>query len=304
MKLNQLRDLLAVAEHGSLRAAARHLGLAQPALTRSIQELERELDTPLFERRAKGVTATPMGEKLIQRAAVVQNEIRRAREEIGQLKGASDGKVSVCLSTVPHLAMLPTALAPFRARYPGVHLDIREGLFQSVDTALRNGLVDCYIGPPPREAAGPELLVEKLFDNERVVLCRKGHPLANARSLRELADAQWLSTSVTFKAEEEINPLFAQMGLPPPRIALQAHSTLTMLVTASHSDLLAMLPIQWMHSPMTRDALHRIGIVEKLPAPPICLVRRRGLALTPAAEYFCDMMRRTAALTSKVPRTA
>ena len=53
MKLSQLRDVLAVAEHGSLRAAGRHLDVAQPAITRSIQELEKELGVALFERFAE-----------------------------------------------------------------------------------------------------------------------------------------------------------------------------------------------------------------------------------------------------------
>ena len=55
MKIHHLRDVLAVAEHGSLRAAARHLGVAQPALTRSVRELERELGAVLFERDRKSV---------------------------------------------------------------------------------------------------------------------------------------------------------------------------------------------------------------------------------------------------------
>ncbi|HTP81621.1 MAG TPA: LysR family transcriptional regulator, partial [Alphaproteobacteria bacterium] len=59
MKLSQVRDVVAVAERGSLRAAARHLGAAQPALSRSIHELERELGVPLFERRARGMVLTP-----------------------------------------------------------------------------------------------------------------------------------------------------------------------------------------------------------------------------------------------------
>lgn len=53
-----------------------------------------------------------------------------------------------------------------------------------------------------------------------------------------------------------------------------------------------MLPIQWTQAPLFRDALQRIEVVENLSAPPICIVQRAGLPLTPAAEYFCDMMRR------------
>ena len=294
MKLNQLRDVLAVAERGSLRAAARHLGVAQPALTRSIQELERELGIPLFERQATGVAVTPLGQLFVRRAHAVRAELQRAREEIDQVRGMTHGRVSACLSAVPHIALLPYALGAFRARYPDVHLDLTEGLFPTIESSLRSGIVDLYVGPPPVETLAADLLVEKLFDNTRVILCRKGHPLARARNLRELIDAQWLSTSVTSKADEELAPLFAQLKLPVPRLVVQAHSALSMLVAIAYSDLLAMLPIQWTEFRLTRDALQRIEVAESLPAPPICIVRRAGLPLTPAGEYLCDMMRRAA----------
>lgn len=295
MKLNQLRDVLAVAERGSLRAAARHLGVAQPALTRSIQELERELGVPLFERQATGVAVTPMGQLFVRRASAVRSELQRAREEIDQVRGMTHGRISVCLSTVPHIALLPYALPAFRARYPDVHLDLIEALFPTIETSLRAGIVDLYIGPPPQETTGSDLVVERLFSNTRVILGRKGHPLSHARSLRELIDAQWLSTSVFLKSDDELGPLFAEHGLPAPRLVVQAHSALTMLVAIAYSDLLGMLPVQWTEFALTRDSLQRIDVAEPLPAPPICIVRRAGLPLTPAGEYLCDMMRRASA---------
>jgi LysR family transcriptional regulator, regulator of abg operon len=169
---------------------------------------------------------------------------------------------------------------------------LSEGLFPTIETSLRGGILDCYIGPPPKEPPGSELLVEELFENTRVILGRRGHPLGHARSLRKLVDAEWLSTSVTLNVGDELGPLFAQHGLPPPRLVLHAHSALSFIVAVAYTDLLAMLPVQWMQFPLTRDALQKIDVVEKLPAPPICIVRRAGLPLTPAAEYLCDMMRR------------
>src|SRR4051812_45815245 len=113
MKLHHLRDLLAVADRGSLRAAARELGIAQPAITRSIQELERDLGVALFERKARGVTPTASGEALIRRARSVSNELLRARDEIEQLRGSTHGNVRVALSMVGHMALLPYVLRPF-----------------------------------------------------------------------------------------------------------------------------------------------------------------------------------------------
>lgn len=291
MKFSALRDFLAVAERGSLRAAARELGATQPAISRNIQELEKELGVTLFERRASGVTLTPMGEVFQRRASSVRNELRVAREEIDQLRGATHGRLTVALSSVPHIALLPNALKPFRQRYPDVLIDIIDAVYPTVEAGLKDSRVDCYFGPAPQEV-GAGLLVEKLFDNSRLIIGRKGHPLAKAQSLAELANAEWITTSITYKAEEEIGPLFAQHGLPPPRLVMRAYSTLTFLTAMAHSDLLMLLPVQWTQSPLLRHAIEPIRVLELLPAPAVCLVRRGGLPLTPAAEYFCDMMRR------------
>jgi LysR family transcriptional regulator of abg operon len=291
MKFNALRDFLAVAERGSLRAAARHLDSAQPAISRSIQELEKQLGVVLFERRATGVVLTPLGTTFHRRAVAVFEELRRAREELDQLRGAVHGRVRVALSSVGHIALLPHALRPFRQRYPGVLLDIIDAVYPGIEAGLRDGSVDFYVGPAPTDTP-PELLVEKLMDNTRVIVGRKGHPLAQASSLRELIDAEWITTSITHKAEEELGPLFALHGLPAPKLVVQAHSALTFLSALSSSDLLMMLPLQWTQSPLVRDAVQRIPVREPLPAPPVSLVRRAGLPLTPAAEFLSDMLRR------------
>lgn len=293
MKLHQLRNFIAVAETGSLRAAARELNIAQPAVTRSIQELEHELGVALFERHARGAVPTPMGEAFLRRAKSATGELLRARDEIDQLRGLTHGSARIALSMVPHMALLPYTLQPFHARYPNVFLDLVDGTFGAVASRMIDGTIDCYVGPPPDQL--PEGLVsEQLFENTRVIVGRKGHPLSGARSLRELAGAKWITTSITAKAEDELGPLFKQHRLPPATLVVQAHSALTLIVSIISSDLLAMLPIQWTQFPLTRDVLQTLDVVEVLPAPPICIIRRGSLPLTPAVEHFCDLVRRAA----------
>jgi LysR family transcriptional regulator, regulator of abg operon len=299
MKFNHLRDVLAVAERGGVRAAARQLGVAQSALTRSIRELEKDLGVLLFQRGIKGTKLTTLGERFIRRAHTIRAEVRRVRDEMTQLQGSTQGTVYIGLSSVPHLALLPTVLPSFRDQYPDVQLQIREALFRTIEMELRDGVLDCYIGPVPESLELEGLMSEKLFDNSRFIMGRKGHPLADAHSLRDLASAQWITTFVTDKAEDELAPLFAKYGLPPPKIALHAHSTLSIFVSVAYSDLLIMLPMQWTEFPFTSNALQRIHVVEKLPAPPIYIVRRTDIPMTPAAEYFCDLMRRASANSSR-----
>ena len=184
MTLNQIRNVVAIAERGSLRSAARLLGVTQPSITRSIRELEHELGVTLFERKATGMTLTVMGKALVRRGTSIQNEIRRVHSEIEQLKGNRVGSVSIGLSTASHIALLPRVIGPFEKRYPRVKLRISEGLFPTMERDLIDGVMDFYVGPLAGVGQPPELIIEQLFTNRRLVFARRGHPLAGAKSLR------------------------------------------------------------------------------------------------------------------------
>lgn len=297
MKLNQFRNVVAIAERGSLREAARTLGLAQPALTRSIHDLERELGTPLFERRARGMVPTPAGQVFVRRATAVLGEVRRAREEADQLLGGGQGQVVVGLSIAAHVALLPKALPAFRRRYREVKLHLIEGVYPTLEAQLREGAIDFYIGPQAERDMPSELIEEHLFDNSRIVLGRQSHPMARARSLRDLREAEWATTSVTLKEEEELGSVFAQHGLAAPRLVLRAQSALTLLVTLAYTDLLAMVPSQFTRFELTAGALSPIPVRERLSARPIVVVRRGGMPLTPAAQHLVDLIARVAVAT-------
>ena len=73
---------------------------------------------------------------------------------------------------------------------------------------------------------------------------------------------------------------------------MQATSALTMIMAAANTDLLIMLPMQWLAFPAVRELLQPINVKEPIPGPPMCIVRRARLPLTPAAECMCDMLRR------------
>jgi DNA-binding transcriptional LysR family regulator len=134
--------------------------------------------------------------------------------------------------------------------------------------------------------------MRRLFDNTRTVVARKGHPLANAKSLLELAGAEWATPSLGYRAEEDLAGVFRANGLPPPEVVLAVRSALSLIVALASTDLLAMLPSQWEGFPLTRGALDVIRIKEVIPAPDIVFITRPGIPLTPAAEYFSDVLLR------------
>jgi LysR family transcriptional regulator of abg operon len=292
MKLNHLRHVVMVAEKGGLRAAARQLGIAQPAITRSIAEVEKAVGAQLFERTARGSILTAVGERFLIRAAAILAELERAHEEASQMLGEGVGKVRAVLSTAPLLALLTKALGPFRAKFPNVTLILREGLFSRVHHEVEDGTLDFYVGPLHEAPISPSLKSELVFENKRVILCRKGHPLAKATSLRQLLKAQWISTSVTENLDAELGPVFAAHGLPSPQIKLHAQSSLPMTLATANSDLMVMVPHQWVDFPTTLEFLERVNVREPLAAPSIYAVRRKRLPLTPAAQYLYDIILR------------
>jgi LysR family transcriptional regulator, regulator of abg operon len=294
MKLNQLRDVVAIAEQGSLRAAARHLSTAQPTLTRSLSELERELGAPLFERRSKGMIVTKLGKAFIRRAIGILNDVRHAQDEFEQLRGNAAGSLTIGLSIAAHLWLLPKSLRPFRRRFPKVHLHIVEGFYPTLELGLQDGSVDFYIGPDPGLMLPSVLSSEVLFSGRRAVLCRAKHPRADATSLKELQNAEWITTSITPKAENEIGDLFRRYGLREPTLALRSQSALTLLTCLANSDLLAMAPAQWMDSPFANRILTTIDVEAELAAPAIIAIIRSDVPLVPAASFLLDLMKRAA----------
>lgn len=294
MKLHQLRDYLAIAEKGSIRAAAKHLGIGQPALSRSVRDLEQEVGTSLLDRHASGAVLTELGKVFARRSGAAYEELRRALEELQQMRGFMHGNVVICLSSLSHVALLPNALPPFRQRFPNMKLRIIEGVYPVIERRLLDGTIDFYVGPLPMAGVAAGLRHGQLFENRRVVLARKGHPLRHATSLTELVDASWITTSITGDPGMEFGDLFVRHGLPLPNLALATESLLTWLVGLTTTDMLAISPQRYLTSDLIRRQIIQIPVKEALPGFPIMLVERAAIPLTPAAEYFADLLRHAA----------
>lgn len=283
-----------MAEFGSLRAAGRHLGIAQPLITRSIREIEHELDASLFERHARGVRLTSIGKAFLRRAVIVQSELQRAREEVAQLKGGHTGQVSIALSAASSMAILPRMLSSFRARYPEALLKVTEGLFQTIEAEISAGEIDFYVGPfDQASSSSSQLTVEKIFDHRRFIVARRGHPLSEVRSISDLAEARWIRPALsTRRSEADFESILHEVGIVNPRIVMHTRSALATFISIINSDLLTVIPQQWLEFRPTADYLAMLNLTDFTGAAPVCIVRRSDLPLTPMAEFLSDLIRR------------
>ena len=294
MKLHHLRDFIAIANASSVRGAARTLGLAQPALTRSLRELEKEVGASLVERHPRGVVLTSAGNAFLARARAAVEELRRGKEEVAQLSDHFEGAVTIGLSSAVFLALIPEAFAAFRREMPLIHVHLIEGLFPTLEPQLRDGRLDFYVGPRPELMPGDTYRVDLLFRNERVVVCRAGHPRRNVKSLRELVDADWVLTGLRGRVEQEFEEQFFELGLNCPQAITQGDSLLAIVTLLNASDAFAFVPRQWADTQLIKHSIRILPIKETLKGPDIVQITRAGLPLTPAAERFSAMMQRAA----------
>lgn len=293
MKLTNLRALVAAIDEGSLRAAARRLGVSQPALTKMIRELERELATTLLVRSTTGVLATAQGMVLYERAVAADRELAHAVEQIQQLGGRMSGSLSIGAVPLAVMLLVPETLRTFGQEFPDIQLRISEELYIAQLTRLRKGEVDIALGPLPEQLPPGEFTVEPLMPIRMLIVVRKGNPLAHARRLADLAQAPWVYTGAHAESGYA-KTLFEMHGLPPPPAGALVNSTLGLLSIIASGNCVGLLPEQIAHHPFAAQHLQVVAVAEgPLQLQLVALARTDGV-LKPAVRHFLAHLHRAA----------
>ena len=222
MNLQELRYLVAVADHRNFGRAAESCNVSQPTLSAQIRKLEDELGVVLLERTNKRVNLTPVGNQILlhaQRAlteaALMEDVARAARDPlVGPLK----------LGVIPTLApyLMPIILKPLKQAYPGLTLELWEDQTHSLVDGLRNYRLDAAL--LATESETPEISDLVLFDEPLLAALPANHPLSTARRVQEaslrsellvLADGHCLATQALAacgsKPETQRNRLHGSM---------------------------------------------------------------------------------------------
>jgi LysR family transcriptional regulator of abg operon len=293
MKLSQIRDFLAVAQSGSLRSAARLVGVSQPAITKSIRRLEQELHIQLLQRNARGASITAAGKAFLARARVVQTELAKVQDDLHALRGGAEGSVAFGIAPQTCVLIVPDAVRVFRRQFPDARLRIIEGVNTALLPQVRDETLDFTIGQKPTARLDPALRFRALFRPELVVAARIGHPLGASRSLRELKDAEWLMFySPGTGAMLEV--AFAAADLPFPRNVIRCESYATALALVARTDTLGLVIPQLLAEPLAQKFIRRIPIAETIPAPMVGMYARSDAPLTPAAAAMAQAVTATA----------
>lgn len=283
MRLEQLAHFLAVLERGSVREAARQSGVTQPALSKSVRLLESELGVQLFVRSRHGVVPTPPGLTLAVRARAIQAEVRKVREEVAPGYQPGAVKVAFGLGQASMALIMSDAIAVFRKRWPEAHIRVMEGLPDTLLPLVRDETLDFVLGGRV-EGAGENIAFKPLFRSARMVVGRRNHPLAGARSLTDLRDAEWIRTPPLEAVNGPLEQVFAAAGMPVPVTKIQCDSYHSATFLLANSDRLALMSRRQLDTPSGVKHLQAIPVREALPAFTVGMYTRADVPLTPAAS--------------------
>jgi LysR family transcriptional regulator, transcriptional activator of the cysJI operon len=178
----RLKVFRSVAGFLSFRKAGEALYLTQPAVTLQIKMLEEELGTRLFERSASGVTLTEAGQTLLGFANRLSELAEQAEDRLAKQKGEAAGELFLGASTTIAQYILPSLLAGFARKYPGIHLRVASENTEHIAEGVASGRFGLGLieGPPLRR----DLKTEAWFDDELVVVVPAAHEWAGTNTIR------------------------------------------------------------------------------------------------------------------------
>jgi len=181
-----------VARRLHFRAAAEALGVAQPALSRQIAQLEDVLGVRLLHRTRRRVELTPAGKLLLERAEPILRSLQGLPRELGAMAGGAVGHLRVAFTGLAMATVLPGILREFHRQHPGIKLELNESPTSTQLTALEAGELACGFFHP--DAPAPALQTHTLLREKNGVLLPAAHPFAKVKRLRlcDLADTPFV----------------------------------------------------------------------------------------------------------------
>lgn len=303
MEHRQLERFLAVVEHGSLVAAARHLHLTQQALSASLANLEQDLGVRLFNRSPGGITQpTDHGLALVPHARSQLAGAARARQELASLSDGQTGTVTLGLGESFAGEIIAAALLRFRALRPAVRVNLIEGYSEKLRHRLYEGEFDFIAAGVSAYELAEGYTREVLYSTNDVIAVRPEHPLARRRTLalKDLVGWPWLVPYSRPADLEVIVDTFVAENLEPPRQLIGSDAYRIGMQMLLESDLLIMVSPALIAPELRR----RPAVLKVLPIDKPTVQRNASLIhsavrpLTPAASLLLEEVRQAAGIAS------
>ncbi|MEU9330627.1 LysR family transcriptional regulator [Streptomyces canus] len=262
LELRLVRYFTVVAAHQHFGRAAADLHVAQPALSRQIQRLEKYLGTRLLDRAPQGTRLTPAGERFLPRAQALLQAARQA--ELVAREQAETERITI--GYVEDL-VITAAVRELRRRYPDAEIATRHLNCRDIE-ALSNKRVDALIARAPLPLAADDVFTTPLYDEPRVLVVPRSHPLADRASVTadELAGEE--AAPCAFETADWASYRILGAGVPP----IESYEDKLELVASGRA--IAVFPVGDRRSSLRPDLV--TVPIEGAPPSQVVLVSRKG----------------------------
>lgn len=286
-RIDDLRALLALAQHRSFVRAAETLYITQSAFSRRIAQLEDAVGARLVERTSRRVALTPLGQELADQVRIFVPQLDQSMEDAyRQARGESGSVTLACLTTVAY-SRLPAVLGPFRQAFPNVRLRVRDDTGQRVTQSVINR--EAEFGVTVYSEDNADLVIQSVAHDPFVLAISPDHPLARQKSLTWQALAQWKPVSLGHSSANRtlIDAALVREGIAPPWFDEVEHLS-TMIGFLRNAQIVGVLPR------MALDATAPDLVIRPLTQPvlsrEIALIRRKETELGKAAQVLWNML--------------
>lgn len=272
-RLRHMQLLVQMADLGSMRKAAEHMGISQPAATHLLADLEQLLECTLFHRHARGLRPTTAGMSLLPVARTMLQAANQAAEQVSALNQQATGVVRVAGIGGAMSGLLVRAIPPFGKAHPDILVHVQEADPVQLGELMAADAVDLALGRMP-DVMPEGWHFEPLMADEFVVIAGSQHPLARRKrvSLEELADQTWLVLPVSTAARQVFENLFE--GRAPTRLRqVSARVPALLWAMLAHEPLLTLVPASVARQHVSAGLLCHIALPRRLPFSDLGMLR-------------------------------
>lgn len=243
MNIRQLKQFVAIAQSGNISRAAKQQNISQPALTRSLKNLEEDLGVQLIERRANGVFLTSYGEHLLDYANCIVSDSERVRREINAMKSGLRGQISIGVGPSFSSGVLSPALDRLLSKGSQLEVRLVEGFVEDLCADLRSGSLDVVLSLFPATYEVGDLSFSQLCEVDSVLVSSSKHKLANLHSLSklQLARCNWVIADQKHAANT-FREYLSRTEIPDDVHHVRAGSLRLIKSLVLESDYLSILP--------------------------------------------------------------
>lgn len=288
MEIRQLRYFLDIARTEHLTASAKQLFVTQSTLSHGLRQIEEELGVALFERVGRGLKLSQAGLVFKDYAARALQELEAGRMALADLASLQAGRLTVGAIPTSLHTLVPSAVAAFNARYPKIHVVLRELLAPEIEALLLSGELDLGMAFHPAGIDG--VASEPLFEEHMQFVAHASHPLAGERQplrLQQLREVPLALLSRRFATRRLVEGHLRAAGVQP-RIMVEMESVHALIEACRWGPQLACIV------PERAAALHGEGLCARGLQPP--LVRTASLlwnartSRSAAAQAFASLL--------------